>query len=93
MIIGILKIELFLSESHSLKDKRRILKSLKDTIRNKFNISICEIDNHDKWQRAKLGVVNVALSSEMIHSVLAKIIELIGQVKTVELIDYNTEML
>ena len=67
MHIGLLTLEIHLPESHSLKEKRVVLRSLKDRLK-KFNISIAECDHQDLWQRATLGVV--AISSD--HGVLEK---------------------
>jgi hypothetical protein len=58
--IGVLTLELRLEHSHSLKDKRQVIKSLKDRLRNRFNIAVAEIDYQDAWQRALLAVVTVA---------------------------------
>jgi len=55
MIVGISTIELLLAENHDLKGKRRALKSIKDQVRNRFNVSIAEVDDLDLWQRATLG--------------------------------------
>lgn len=93
MTIGIIKVELSLFDSHSLKEKRAILKSLKDRIRRKFNVSIAELEGHDKWQRAVLGVVNIGTDNRIVNSVLSKVIELIKSTHSVELIDYNMELL
>ena len=49
MNIGVLKIDILLSDSHSLKDKRRVLRKLKDRLKNNFNISVAEIDDLNKW--------------------------------------------
>jgi uncharacterized protein len=64
--VGVLTLELRLDESHSLKDKRHFVKSLKDRLRNKFNVSVAEIDYQDLWQR---GLVAVAVvSSDQAHA-------------------------
>jgi uncharacterized protein YlxP (DUF503 family) len=59
MIIAVLTVDMYLPGSTSLKDKRAILRRLKDRLANKFNISIAEVDYQDKWQRAQLGVAQV----------------------------------
>ncbi len=56
MIVGALELEIFIPGSGSLKDKRKVVKSLCDRIRSRFNVSVAEIDFQDKWQRAVLGV-------------------------------------
>ena len=58
--IGVLTLELRLDESHSLKEKRHVVKSLKDRLRNKFNVSVAEIDFQDLWQRGLIAAVTVS---------------------------------
>ncbi len=93
MIIGILKIEIFLDNNRSLKEKRRILKSLKDKIRNRFNVSICEIAYHEKWQMSALAIVCVGNSSRKINSNLSNILESIYKLNTVEVINSEIEII
>jgi uncharacterized protein YlxP (DUF503 family) len=64
--IGVLILELRLDEAHSLKDKRHYVKSLKDRLRSKFNVSVAEIDYQDLWQRALIAVATV--SSDQSHA-------------------------
>lgn len=59
-IIGVLTLEIHIEDSHSLKDKRSVVKGLKDRLRHKFNISIAEIDGQDTWQRSVLAAVTVS---------------------------------
>jgi len=58
--IGVLTLELRLDESHSLKDKRHVVKGLKDRLRHKFNVSVAEIDFQDLWQRSLIAAVTVS---------------------------------
>lgn len=58
--IGVLTLELRLENSHSLKDKRHVVKSLKDRLRNKFNVAVAEIDYQDLWQRSAIAAVTVS---------------------------------
>jgi uncharacterized protein len=64
--IGVLTLELRLENSHSLKDKRHVVKSLKDRLRNRFNVSVAEIDYQDLWQRSVVAAVTV--SSDRVHA-------------------------
>src|SRR5215831_16497010 len=64
--IGVLTLELRLENSHSLKEKRHVVQSLKDRLRGKFNVSVAEIDHQDTWQRATLAAVTV--SSDHSHA-------------------------
>ena len=58
--IGVLTLELRLETSHSLKEKRHVVQSLKDRLRHKFNVSVAEIANQDLWQRATVAAVTVS---------------------------------
>lgn len=58
--IGVLNLELRIPDAHSLKDKRHVVKSLKDRLRSKFNVSVAEIDYQDLWQRAMVSAVTVS---------------------------------
>jgi len=64
--VGVITLELRLDESHSLKDKRHYVKGLKDRLRNKFNVSVAEIDHQELWQRGLVAVVTV--SSDQAHA-------------------------
>jgi uncharacterized protein YlxP (DUF503 family) len=57
--VGIARLTLFLAESHSLKEKRMVLRRVKDVVRDKFNVSIAEVGEQDKWQRALIGLTLV----------------------------------
>jgi uncharacterized protein YlxP (DUF503 family) len=92
MHIGICTLHLRLLESHSLKEKRRAIKSIKDRIRNKFNVSIAEIDKLDRWQRATLGVACVSNDARLTNSTLSNIVDFINEIHTVELLDYEIEI-
>jgi uncharacterized protein len=64
--IGVLTLELRLENAHSLKEKRHTVESLKTRLRNKFNVSVAEIDYQDLWQRAAVAAVTV--SSDHVHA-------------------------
>jgi len=64
--IGVLTLELRLENSHSLKEKRHVVESLKARLRNKFNVSVAEIDYQDLWQRSAVAAVTV--SSDHVHA-------------------------
>lgn len=92
MIVGTLKIRLVLRESHSLKDKRRVLKSLKDTLSNKFNISVAETDEQDVWQTAEIGVAAVGTDTPFVQSVLTNVVNYVRFFGGVELVDAQQEL-
>jgi uncharacterized protein YlxP (DUF503 family) len=58
--IGVLTLEMRVEDSHSLKDKRHVVKGLKDRLRHKFNVSVAEIDGQESWQRAVVAAVTVS---------------------------------
>src|ERR1700730_7104675 len=60
MRIGLLTLEIQISEAHSLKDKRQVLRSLKDKLRAHFNVAVAELDHQDLWQRSRVGVVSIS---------------------------------
>ncbi|MFC2157208.1 DUF503 domain-containing protein [Acidobacteriota bacterium] len=74
MILGVLILEIHLPYSHSLKDKRKRLKSLQDRLRNKYNVAFAELEFQDKWQRAKLGIVTLNAQKKIVESLLNKIL-------------------
>ncbi len=73
--VGVLTLELRLENSHSLKDKRQVVKSLKDRLRNKFNVAVAEIDYQDLWQRAAVAAVTVSSDHSHAQRVLASVEE------------------
>jgi uncharacterized protein len=84
MIVGTCRIELFLPNNGSLKDKRRSLNSVKEKLKNKFNVSVAEIDGHDLWQRTVLGMALVGNEKRHVNEVLDKAIEQIRRTPLVE---------
>ncbi len=80
--IGVLTLELRLENSHSLKDTRQVVKSLKDRLRNKFNVAVAEIDYQDLWQRAAVAAVTVSgdrvLAEKILRSVEDEAAALLG---------------
>ncbi len=79
MVVAVVTWELHLSDCLSLKDKRRIMKSLKDRLHNRFNVSVAETDYQDLWQRAELSCCVVATDKRHAESVLSAADNLVGQ--------------
>jgi hypothetical protein len=71
--IGVLTLEIVLRDAHSLKDKRHVVKSLKDRLRSKFNVAVAEIDYQDLWQRALVAAVTVASDHTHAEKVLQSV--------------------
>lgn len=93
MIVGILTMELFLSGATSLKEKRRILKSLLDKVKARFNVSVAEVGKQDTWQLSTIGVSVVSTDSIHAHKVLASVVRFVEKQGELELIDYSTQLL
>jgi uncharacterized protein YlxP (DUF503 family) len=94
MTVGLCRVQLHLPENHSLKGKRQVIKSLIARIQNRFNVSVAEIDEHDRWQMASIGISCVSTSSEHAHQVLSKVIGFIGKERLdAELVDYEIEII
>jgi uncharacterized protein YlxP (DUF503 family) len=91
MRIGILTVEVFISDSNSLKDKRTVMKALKDRIRNNFNVSVAEVDADEKWQRGALAVAAVANDGKYLNGMLDRVLDLIRGDRRVDIIDCEIE--
>jgi uncharacterized protein YlxP (DUF503 family) len=92
MVVGTLNVRLALRAAHSLKDKRHVIKGLKERLRNKFNVSVAEVDLQDEWQRAVLGVAMVGTDTRYVNSVLSTLVDHLRFVPGAELVDYELEM-
>ena len=69
-VIALLTLDIHIPHAHSLKDKRMILRSLKDRLRAKFNVSVAEVDHQDLWQRSQVSVVTVGSDESFLQKVL-----------------------
>ncbi|HGJ67312.1 TPA: DUF503 domain-containing protein [bacterium] len=92
MHVGICTLHFRIISSHSLKEKRRIIKSIKDRVRSKFNVSIAEVDALDSWQWAVIGIACVSNDSGFANSVLSNVISFVEDLRMAELVDYNIEI-
>ena len=73
MPIAFLTLELRIEAAHSLKDKRQVVRSLKDRLRAKFNISVAELEETDLWQRATVGLVSVSSSRDYLEGLMQQV--------------------
>ncbi len=92
MIVGVCTIELRVRESRSLKAKRQVLKRIIARVKNNFNVAIAEVDYHDKWQRALLGVAVVSTAQDHANGILSKVVNFIESMYLAELLDYHIEI-
>jgi uncharacterized protein len=91
--IGVLQIEISVTDAMSLKDKRRVVKSIKDRIANGHNVSIAEIGALDEHRRSILGLAMVGNDGRYVEGALSKLVDFIRSVPQVSLLDYQIEML
>jgi uncharacterized protein YlxP (DUF503 family) len=73
MPIGLLTLEIHISDARSLKDKRQVLRSLKDRLRARFNVAVAELDHQDVWQRSRVGVVSISNEGKHLEESLSAI--------------------
>ena len=84
MRLTLILYQLYLPASHSLKDKRSVIKGLKERIRNKLNVSVAEVEYQDKWQRSTIAVACVSSDNSIIDktkSIIENIIENCGEIQ------------
>lgn len=94
MNVGVLKVRLRLPENLSLKGKRQVIKSITSRVKNRFNVSIAEVDEHDLWQVATLGICCVSTSKRHTNEVLSKVVDFISNSRfEIEFLDYEIEIL
>jgi hypothetical protein len=91
MIVGTLRLRLAMRDCHSLKEKRRLVKSLKDRLSNAFNVAVAETDDLDVWQSAEIGIATVGNETPFVDSVLANVVNFVRASPGVVLVDYETE--
>ena len=94
MNVGVCRVSCRLPENASLKDKRRVLKSITSRVRNKFNVSVAEVGDHDLWQLATLGICCVSNDKRFTNEVLSKVVDFIVDGRfEIEILDYEIEIM
>jgi uncharacterized protein YlxP (DUF503 family) len=93
MIVGVLRVRLAIFEALSLKDKRRVTRSLKDRLAARHNVSVAEVDDLDHRQAATLGMALVANEARFVESALGKIVDELRVYPHASLLDYDIELL
>lgn len=74
MPVGLLTLEIHLPYSHSLKERRAVLRKLRDRLRSRFNVAVAELDHRDVWQVATLGVVSISDSQQLLDAVFRDVL-------------------
>ena len=90
MVVGSLKIEFYLNDNRSLKGKRKIVRSMVDKVKSRFNVSIAEVGSNDKWQKIELGISAVGNDRRHIDSSLNHVLSFLDSLYLAQMV--NTEM-
>ncbi len=94
MVVGVCILVLEIPGSHSLKDKRRVVKSIVARLRNQFNVSVAEVDANDAWQSAVLAIACVSNDAAYVHGLLSRVIDTVSNSRLdTQVVDYQIEIL
>ncbi|HID55398.1 TPA: DUF503 domain-containing protein [Candidatus Poribacteria bacterium] len=93
MVIGICTLYLVLPSGSSLKEKRRVVNSIRDRIKSRYNVSVVEVDNHNSARQITIGIACVSNSSGHARKIMSNIIEFVGQNYIYETFDYEVEII
>jgi uncharacterized protein YlxP (DUF503 family) len=93
MVVGVYHLDLVLPQGSSLKEKRHIVKSLMTRVRDRFNVSISEVGEHDLWQRSHVGICLVGSDKRFVNSSLDKVLDYIERLDIVEVVRSETEFI
>ena len=91
MVVGALCVEFHLPDSSSLKDKRSVVKSLKDRVGHRFNVAVVEVDSNTMWERASLGIAAVADEGSAVDQILDAVVRYLREDRMVALIRVEKE--
>ncbi|MGB7025273.1 MAG: DUF503 domain-containing protein [Candidatus Acidiferrales bacterium] len=91
MPIGLVTLEIHIPDARSLKDKRQVLRSLKDRLRGHFNVAVAELDHQDLWQRSVVGVVGISADDQYLSQSMAAVLEASEQVLGRDLISHEID--
>ena len=93
MRIGVLRVSFMIFNSQSLKQKRMVLRSVKDRLMNQFNISVAEIGSNDKWQIAELGIAAVGNNGRFVNSVMEEVKNFLDSNPAIRIIEAEIEVI
>ena len=92
MIVGTLRVRLLIRQARSLKDKRQVVKSIKDRLHNEFNVSVAEIEEQDNRQLAVLGIAMVSNEAHHVKTALGQIVQALRVHPVAELVEHEIEV-
>lgn len=91
MVVAVLTVDLHIPGAASLKEKRLVLRSIKDRIQNRFNVSVAELDFLDKWQRSRIGVAQIGNDYKHIEKSINTIFRMLDSQVEFEIIQHSIE--
>ena len=93
MVVGVLRIRLFIEGNHSLKGKRSVILHIKESIRNKFGATVAETADQDLWQSAEIGVAMIGSDSRKVNASLDRIVNHVENLNAAEVRDHEMEII
>ena len=93
MVIGCCSIKFYLHGNNSLKGKRRLVRAIKDRLKNDFNVSVAEVGDQDVWQSLRIGISAVGSDRRYMDGLLTKVVDAIDKINLAEMVDCKTETL
>ena len=93
MVIAVLRVDFYIHGATSLKDKRMVIRGIKDRISKKFNVSIAELDYQDKWQRTQIGIVQVGSDYGYVEKTMNSIFNILDSNDFAEIVEHSLEFL
>jgi uncharacterized protein len=92
MVVGVCSVDLRIPGNDSLKGKRSVVRKITGRVKNTFNVSVAEVEDLDRLQRAGLGIAFVSNDASHVHSTLTKVVNFIDHLYLAEIIDYHIEV-
>ncbi len=93
MKVGCCSIKFYLHGNRSLKDKRRVINSIRDRMKNKFNVSIAELGDQDVWQTLHLGIVAVSSDQQYLEGLMSQVVDFVDNMNLAEMTDCQTKVI
>lgn len=93
MRIGSLHVQFMIFDAQSLKEKRKVMRSVKDRLMNTYNVAVAEVGSNDKWQIGEIGIVTVGNETRFVQSVLDKVEDFLETIPAIRVIDLELEIL
>ena len=93
MVIGCCSIKFYLHGNNSLKGKRRVVRAIKDRLKNDFNVSVAEVGDQDAWQSLHIGISAVGSNRPYMDGLISKVVDAIDKMNLAEMVNCKTETL